>query len=135
MILITHDAQPTEEWRKGVTTRMLVSAQTGSVQTILFEQWCEPGCGAPRHLHAVEEILTIFQGEAEVWIAGEKATLTRGQSVVIPAGLPHQFHNIGTTTLHAQAILASCVFEARYEDGSETGRRWLPMTDHALRAS
>ena len=60
--------QPKEEWRPGVITQMHVSAQNGASQLCVFEQWCEPGHGAPTHLHAVEEILHVFEGQAEVWI-------------------------------------------------------------------
>src|ERR1051325_11282879 len=44
--------EPREEWRKGVLTCMRVSAANGGTQLCLFEQWCEPGHGAPTHLHA-----------------------------------------------------------------------------------
>jgi hypothetical protein len=37
----------TEQWREGVLTRMLVSAATGAAELCIFEQFCDPGCGAP----------------------------------------------------------------------------------------
>jgi quercetin dioxygenase-like cupin family protein len=115
-----------EQWRPGVETRMRVSAETGASQLCIFEQWCDPGCGAPAHMHAVEEILTVLAGRAELWIGDECATLTGGQSAIVPAGRPHRFRNIGETTLHVAATLASPVFEAAYDDLTETARRWLP---------
>ena len=63
MQIIEHDGQTMEEWRPGVTTRMRISSQTGANQLCVFEQWCDPGLGAPTHLHAVEEILTVLAGE------------------------------------------------------------------------
>ena len=95
---------PREEWRKGVLTRMRVSAANGATQLCLFEQWCEPGCGAPTHLHAVEEVLTVLAGRAEVWLGEEKATLTAGQSLLVPAGRKHGFRNTGEATLHVLAL-------------------------------
>jgi hypothetical protein len=74
MRIIDHERQAREEWRPGVTTRMQVSAVTGSVQLCVFQQWCAPGKGAPTHLHAVEEILTVLDGEAEFWLEDERAT-------------------------------------------------------------
>ncbi len=65
MKLIEHQAQECEDWRPGVTTRMLVSAVSGSVQLCIFDQYCQPGHGAPTHLHAVEEVLTVLEGRAE----------------------------------------------------------------------
>ena len=128
MNLIDHSREPKDEWRPGVMTRMRVSSRNGSGQMCLFEQWCDPGLGAPTHYHAVEEVLSVMAGEAEVWVGPERARVTSGQSVVIPAGISHGFKNAGTATLHVQATLASPVFEAAYEDKRETPRRWLPET-------
>ena len=126
MRIIDHASQAREEWRPGVLTRMQVSAVTGSVQLCVFQQWCDPGKGAPTHLHAVEEILTVLDGEAQMWIEDEDTTLTTGQSVLVPAGRKHGFCNIGRTTLHVQATLAAPIFEASFDDEREVSRRWLP---------
>jgi mannose-6-phosphate isomerase-like protein (cupin superfamily) len=115
-----------EEWREGVRTRMLVSAWTGATALCLFEQWMAPGTGAPPHCHAVEEVLTVVEGEAEVWIEEERALARRGQSLVVPAGRRHGFRNVGPGTLHVRAVLASAVFEASYDGAAEPVRRWLP---------
>src|SRR3954470_13669020 len=117
---------PREEWREGVLTRMRVSAANGAGQLCLFEQWCEPGHGAPTHLHAVEEVLHVLEGEAAVWAGETHATLTPGQLMIVPAGIKHGFANSGSGTLHIQSTLAAPVFEAAYDDKRETPRRWLP---------
>ena len=126
MQVIDHERQPIDEWRPGVTTRMRVSALTGSVQICLFEQWCTPGRGAPTHLHAVEEVLTVLAGTAEMWIEDDRTTLTAGQSMIVPAGRRHGFRNTGADTLHVQATLAAPIFEAAFDDKSEVQRRWVP---------
>ena len=126
MRIIDHESQGREEWRPGVTTRMQVSAVTGSVQLCVFQQWCAPGKGAPTHLHAVEEILTVLDGEAEFWLEDERANLTKGQSILVPAGRKHGFRNTGTGTLHVQATLAAPIFEASFDDQKEVSRRWVP---------
>lgn len=126
MRIVDHEAQPREPWRPGVVTRMRVSAVTGSVQLCVFEQWCEPGSGAPNHFHAVEEVLTVLDGTAEVWVGDERATLSGGQTVIIAAGAPHGFRNTATTTLHVLATLASPIFEAAFDDAREVPRRWVP---------
>ena len=118
--------QPKEEWRPGVVTQMRVSAQNGARQLCVFEQWCEPGHGAPTHLHAVEEILHVIEGEAAVWIGETRMTLAPGQLVVVPAGHRHGFSNTGTAVLRIQSTLAAPVFEAAYDDKRETPRRYLP---------
>ena len=126
MRVIDLDRQPRDEWRPGVLTRMRTSAVNGAGQLCIFEQWCDTGHGAPTHLHAVEEVLHVLDGQAEVWIGDERATLTAGQLVIVPAGRKHGFSNTGTAVLHIQSTLASPVFEAAYDDKRETPRRWLP---------
>jgi quercetin dioxygenase-like cupin family protein len=126
LTIIDHASQPKDEWRPGVMTRMVASAALGSSQLAVFEQWCDPGLGAPAHLHAVEEILTVLEGEAEVWVDNERRHLKAGQSALIAAGRKHGFTNTGTGILRVQAILASPIFEAAYDDKRETPRRWLP---------
>ena len=76
--------------------------------------------------HAVEEILTVLDGQAEMWIEDERANLTAGQSILVPAGRKHGFRNTGTGTLHVQATLAAPIFEASFDDQKEVSRRWVP---------
>jgi len=114
-----------ENWRPGVKTRMLVSALNGAAQLCIFEQQVAPGTGAPTHSHPVEEVLTVREGEAEMWIGKEQLKVVAGQSLLIPAGLLHGFRNSGTGTLHVEAVLASPIFEATPEGEAEPVRRWV----------
>jgi len=123
MKAITHRDDAWEAWRPGVESRMLVSARNGAVQLCIFEQWVAPGVGAPTHRHPVEEVLTVREGEAEMWIDGEHMTLSAGQSLIVPAGRLHGFRNSGTSKLHIHAVLASPIFEA-LPQASEPVRRW-----------
>jgi mannose-6-phosphate isomerase-like protein (cupin superfamily) len=115
---------PTEQWRPGVETRMLVSARNGAAQLCMFEQWVAPGNGAPTHSHPVEEVLTVRAGEAEMWIDQERVVVKTGQSLIVPAGRQHGFRNSGNVTLHLHAVLASPIFEATPEGALEPVRRW-----------
>jgi len=126
MRFVDHEQQPTEEWRAGVMTRMHVSAVNGAMQLCIFQQWCEPDRGAPTHLHAVEEVLTVLEGQAEIWVEDERSAVSAGQSVIVPAGRRHGFKNIGTSTLHVQATLAAPIFEATFDNRDELTRRWVP---------
>ena len=118
---------PSELWRPGVETRMLVSAANGAGELCIFEQWIAPGAGAPTHSHAVEEVLTVREGEAEIWLEDETVLVSAGQSLLIPAGRRHGFRNAGATMLHVHAVLASAIFEAT-SDGAVT-RRWERTAD------
>lgn len=118
------DDRPLEQWREGVQTRMVISAQNGATQLCVFEQWVAPGKGAPTHSHPVEELLTVCEGEAEMWLGDARTLVRSGQSLIVPAGRLHGFRNAGTGTLHVHAILASPIFEATPEGASEATRRW-----------
>jgi mannose-6-phosphate isomerase-like protein (cupin superfamily) len=113
-----------ELWRAGVETSMIVSAQNGAAQLCIFEQWVAPGQGTPTHSHSVEEVLTVREGEAEMWMDGARMRVAAGQSLIVPAGRLHGFRNSGTTTLHIHAVLASPIFEQLVEGASEVVRRW-----------
>lgn len=121
---IEHEAQPTELWREGVTTRMQVSRLNGAAALCIFEQWMDPGAGAPTHTHPVEEVLTVLAGDAEMWIEAAHWALTAGQSLIVPAGRKHGFRNVGAGTLHVQAVLASAIFEATFDGPVGSVRRW-----------
>ena len=124
MKTVTHQNDAWETWRPGVETRMLVSAVNGSGQLCVFEQRVMPGVGAPTHRHPVEEVLTVREGEAEMWLEDERVTVRFGQSLIVPAGRMHGFRNAGEGILHVHAVLASPVFESLREGTSEPVRRW-----------
>ena len=124
MIVVDVRDMPSEQWRLGVETRMLVSASNGAAQLCMFEQWIAPGAGAPTHSHPVEEVLTVREGEAEMWMDQQRITVSAGQSLIVPAERQHGFRNSGNVTLLIHAVLASPIFEATMEGATETVRRW-----------
>jgi mannose-6-phosphate isomerase-like protein (cupin superfamily) len=126
MKLIAPEDMALEAWRPGVETRMLVSAVNGAAQLCIFEQWVAPGVGAPTHAHPVEEVLTVREGEAEMWIDQVRVIVSAGRSLIVPARRQHGFRNSGQVTLHLHAVLASPSFEAMPEGATEPVRRWVP---------
>ncbi|BAL76043.1 cupin domain-containing protein [Bradyrhizobium cosmicum] len=126
MDVIDHASQDAELWRPGVKTFMRISALTTSHQLCIFEQFCDFGLGAPIHTHAVEEVLEVMEGQAEIHLGGATHIVTANQSVLVPAGIRHGFKNIGTGILKVRATLAAPIFEASYDDGREASRRYNP---------
>ena len=114
---------PPETWRLGLETRMLVSALSGAaavhLRAMARHRRRRADACAP-----VEEVFTVREGEAEMWIAGERAIVTSGQSLIVAAGRLHGFRNCGTTTLHLHAVLASPILEATIEGAAEVTRQW-----------
>ena len=64
--VLRHNEQPLEKWRDGVMTRMRMSYLLGGRQLCIFDQVCDPGLGAPTHVHAAEEVLEVFPSRAEL---------------------------------------------------------------------
>ena len=128
MFVNNPETTPLEQWREGVKARMLISASNGATQLCIFEQWVAPGLGAPTHRHTVEEVLSVREGEAEMWIEAERVRVLAGQSLTVPAGRLHGFRNSGAGTLHLHAVLASPIFESFPEGATEPVRRWAKTT-------
>src|SRR5260370_3675056 len=101
---VSYQDNAREAWRPGVETRMLVSARNGAAQLCIFEQWVAPGVGAPTHSHPVEEVLTVREGEAEMWIDDQRVIVPARRSPIVPAGRNHGFRNSGAPTLHLHAV-------------------------------
>ena len=105
------------EWRPGVRTRLLAAASTGATQLCLFEQWCDPGTGAPAHRHpGVEEAVTVLQGEAEFWVEHDRRSLAAGDTVFVTAGRRHGFTNVGGSILHTLAAFPDPTPPVAYDE-------------------
>lgn len=124
MKAIIHAEQALEEWRAGVRTRRQFAACDGATAICIFEQWIDPGAGAPTHFHPAEEALTVVSGTAEFWLGQDRRTLSRDASLIVPAGAKHGFSNVGTTVLHIHAVLALPHFEAHFDGVDDPVRRW-----------
>jgi quercetin dioxygenase-like cupin family protein len=105
------------EWRPGVRTRMIASQATGASQLCVFEQWSDPGTGAPGHVHpGVEEVIAVLLGEAEVLVGDEHHAVRGGGTVLVPPGAPHRFTNVGAGVLHTLAIFPVPAPPVVYDD-------------------
>jgi quercetin dioxygenase-like cupin family protein len=105
-----------EEWRPGVTTRLKAAASLGASTLCVFEQWCEPGTGAPAHHHPdSEEVLLIIEGTADADIEGDVRRLEDGAAAIIEPGVVHGFVNAGKGVLHTIAIFAASAPKVVYE--------------------
>jgi len=108
-------------WRPGVETKLHVSESSGAKSLCVMEQWCAPGASAPTHTHfEVEEVITVLDGAAEVWIDGERTRVDAGTSIVLPARSFHGFRNAGDAELHTVAVFASARPLVSYEDDPDT---------------
>jgi quercetin dioxygenase-like cupin family protein len=117
VLVVPASAQSVEEWRPGVRTLLRVSSSVGARDLCLLEQWHEPGCGAPTHVHrGVEEVIVVLAGTAEFWVEDERSLLETGSAVVVPPDVRHGFRNAGDGVLHVLAALADGAPPVEYED-------------------
>ena len=87
-------ANPTDGARLrvvGDVVRVLASSeQTGGAYEI-FELEGPEGSGPPPHAHPWTEAYVVTEGEADVWIEGEKLRAAPGCFIHIPAGTTHGY--------------------------------------------
>jgi quercetin dioxygenase-like cupin family protein len=114
VVLVEHDGQAWRENRPGSEIQ-LIADPTASVSGLaLLNQVCEPGVGAPSHTHEFEEILTVLEGSAEIWIGAERHTVGPGTSVFVPTGAVHGFVAVGDARLKLQAAIAAHELRAQF---------------------
>lgn len=82
----------------------VASEETGGA----FSAWIEevaPGSGPPLHVHTREsEVFTVLEGSLLFQLEEEQLTAHAGETVVIPRGARHTFHNAGDAP--ARALIA-----------------------------
>lgn len=92
------DIRPTQSILGIGYTLFVTGAETGGSYE-LMQFVVPPGAGPPPHAHENEdESFYIVDGEFEVFLGGQTRTLSAGDFVHLPRGVPHAFRNIGTTT-------------------------------------
>lgn len=76
-------------------TVKLTTAETGGMAYV-FEDLCPPGVGVPPHVHQHEdELVSILEGEYEIFLDGQTYHVTQGGIVNFPRLVPHAFRNSG----------------------------------------
>jgi mannose-6-phosphate isomerase-like protein (cupin superfamily) len=101
-----------------------VGADQGDVAVSIYLVEAQPGRGAPLHLHAYDEIILVQDGTSRL-VVGEQIRETQPNDiVVIKAGTPHGFVNIGPGVLKQIDIHLSPRF----------AQELLAPTDASLRA-
>lgn len=88
-----------------------VGADHADVAVSVFLVEAKPGRGAPLHCHDYDEVVLVQEGSSRM-VAGDEIRDTRpGDIVVIKAGTPHGFVNIGTDILRQTDIHLSPSFK------------------------
>jgi mannose-6-phosphate isomerase-like protein (cupin superfamily) len=91
----------------GVLKKVLLEKADLRPGRIQMVNWASLGAGKEfaRHYHEdMQEIFILVEGEAEITVAAETATLRRGDAVVIDPREIHQMRNAGRDAVEYLAI-------------------------------
>jgi len=72
----------------GVISKQVLKNAAGNITLFSFDK----GQGLSEHTAPFDAVVEILEGEAEVSINGKPLALTAGQSVIMPAGIPHALY-------------------------------------------
>ena len=86
----------------GETLVFRTTAADTNGEAVVVEVFVEPdGAVAAAHLHpAQEERFEVLSGELEFRVRKQTFVARAGDRVVVPAGTPHRFRNLGEETAH-----------------------------------
>ena len=68
-----------------VASRMVINRKCGSVTVFSFDE----NEGLSEHTSPFDAMVTILDGECEVWVAGSTFPMKTGETIIFPAGAPH----------------------------------------------
>jgi mannose-6-phosphate isomerase-like protein (cupin superfamily) len=85
----------------------LVDREAGSEQVTILVNKLAFGQCVPEHVHEVEEILLIIEGECLISVGDETATLYSGDAVVVPPTISHSIQHSGNGPAAVIGILSS----------------------------
>lgn len=72
----------------GVVSKQVLKNEAGNITLFSFDQ----GQGLSEHTAPFDALVQVIDGKAEVTIGGETVQVQNGQSVLMPAGIPHALH-------------------------------------------
>lgn len=77
------------EYAEGsIVSREILRNSSGTLTLFAFDQ----GQGLSEHTAPFDATVTILDGEAEIFVGGERHTPKAGEMIIMPAGVPHALH-------------------------------------------
>lgn len=68
-----------------IASRMIVNRPAGNITIFSFDE----GEGLSEHTAPFDAVVTILEGECEVWVGGETHLMKEGETIIFPANVPH----------------------------------------------
>ena len=73
-----------------VVSREIIKKETGTVTVFAFDK----GEGLSEHTAPFDALVTILDGEAEIFISGNPNRLQAGEFIIMPANKPHSLNAV-----------------------------------------
>ena len=107
------------------------TAEDNHGQLVRFTWRSVPGGVLTEHIHPhQEERFTILAGQARFTLAGEELVAGAGETIVVPAGVPHSEGNPGPAEIEGVVELRPALHTKEWHEALAAGRR---RQDHAQR--
>jgi quercetin dioxygenase-like cupin family protein len=68
-----------------VASRMVINRRCGSVTIFSFDE----NEGLSEHTAPFDALVTILEGECEIWVTGQTTRMKAGDTIIFPAGVSH----------------------------------------------
>ena len=68
-----------------VANRMIISRKAGNITIFSFDE----NEGLSEHTAPFDAVVTILDGECEVWVSGQTYPMKEGDTIIFPANVPH----------------------------------------------
>ena len=68
-----------------VASRMIISRKAGNITIFSFDE----NEGLSEHTAPFDAVVTILDGECEVWVAGQTSQMKEGDTIIFSANVPH----------------------------------------------
>lgn len=81
-------SQQIEYSKGGVVSKQVLKNQGGNITLFAFDM----GEGLSEHTTPFDALLQVLEGEAEISIQERSFTVEQGQSIILPASVPHAVH-------------------------------------------
>jgi mannose-6-phosphate isomerase-like protein (cupin superfamily) len=102
----------------GVVMKRLLSGEQTAGQFCLLENYSNGNTRTPIHVHARDdETVYIIEGELTAVLNGEPRSLSAGESIFLPRGIPHQLMNMSGSPCRYILVGTPALFERFLEEG------------------
>ena len=68
-----------------VASRMIINHKTGNITLFSFDE----NEGLSEHTAPFDAVVTILDGECEVWVAGQTSLMKECETIIFPVNVPH----------------------------------------------